>query len=611
MCGIYGTTKKYSNEILLHKLSLMKFRGPNHLEFKKFKKINGDEISLGHVRLSIIDLDQRSNQPFEYNDNISIVFNGEIYNYEELKRMHLKDIHFRTNCDTEVICAMYEKYGRDCVKYFNGMFAYVIFDKTNNVLVGARDRLGKKPFYYHLSKDSFEFASQVNPIKYNNQFSISDVSRQLYLLYGYISEPHCIYKEISKLRAGQMFTLHLDSYKIEIEQYWDIFSNSCNFSRPKSYEEAREQVKELLWDAVRIRLNADVAIGMFLSGGIDSSLISAIVSKINKNITAYTIGFNDNRFNESHHAIQVANALGVPIKINYCEGDEMIKTLKNISTFFDEPFADTSFVPTCLLSEKTSLDVTVALGGDGGDEFFYGYNSYFGLDKKRLFYKSIPLNYRLFLYSILKNYSSNHIIDLLQYEHIFDAHTARFSYGNIAEGLNIDIKKIVNNNPDIHYAKNKERNYLALSDYDIKHYMCSCINTKTDRASMRSSLELRSPLMDYRIAEYSRMIPYEYQYSVETGGKRILKDILFEIIPKRILERPKMGFGAPVGNWLSGPLKNDTLRVLSSFCQCDIPEINIEYINSIRNNLSAGMEYDDKSLFKIYTYLNWLNNRLK
>lgn len=610
MCGIYGTTKKYSNEVLHHKLNLMKFRGPDHLEYKRLKKINGDEITLGHVRLSIIDLDQRSNQPFEYNDNISIVFNGEIYNYEDLKNTHLENIHFRTNCDTEVICAMYEKYGRDCVKYFNGMFAYVIFDKKNNILVGARDRLGKKPFYYHLSDDSFEFASQINPIKYYNQFSISDKSRKLFLLYGYISDPHCIYKEINKLRAGQTFTLHLDSYKIEIEQYWDIFSNSCNFTRPKSYEEAREYVKELLWDAVRIRLNADVPVGMFLSGGIDSSLVSAIVSKINKNITAYTIGFNDKRFNESHHAIKVANALGVPIKINYCEGDEMMNMLKNISTFFDEPFADTSLIPTCLLAEKTRLDVTVALGGDGGDELFYGYNNYFGLKKKSQFFRMIPFHIRSFLYSILKNCTNNHIIDLLQFENIYDAHTARFSYGNIVEGLNIDIRQIVKNNPDIHYAKNKARSYLALSDYDIKHYMNSCINTKTDRSSMRSSLELRSPLMDYRIAEYSRLIPYEYLYSVETGGKRILKDILYEIIPKRILERPKMGFGAPVGNWFSGPLKNDAINVLSSFKQSDIPEINIEYINVILNRLSTNIKYNDQALFKIYSYLNWLNNRL-
>ena len=222
----------------------------------------------------------------------------------------------------------------------------------------------------------------------------------------------------------------------------------------------------------------------------------------------------------------------------------------------------------------------------------------------------IPFHIRSFLYSILKNCTNNHIIDLLQFENIYDAHTARFSYGNIVEGLNIDIRQIVKNNPDIHYAKNKARSYLALSDYDIKHYMNSCINTKTDRSSMRSSLELRSPLMDYRIAEYSRLIPYEYLYSVETGGKRILKDILYEIIPKRILERPKMGFGAPVGNWFSGPLKNDAINVLSSFNQSDIPEINIEYINVILNRLSTNIKYNDQALFKIYSYLNWLNNRL-
>lgn len=306
MCGIYGSTKLYSDETVRHKLKLMKFRGPDHQEFQQIKKLNGEDVTLGHVRIAIMDLDQRSNQPFKYNDNITIVFNGEIYNFEELKNSYLSDVVFRTSSDTEVICAMYEKYGKDCVKFFNGMFAYVIFDKAKNILTGARDRLGKKPFYYHLTANSFEFASQLSPLSYKNDFSISDFSRKLFLTYGYIADPYCIYNEVSKLKAGELFTLNLDTYNIEIEKYWDIFTNSCHFTIPKSYEEARDQVKELLFNAVKIRLKADVPVGMFLSGGVDSSLVSAIVSKFNRNITAYTIGFNDARYNESNHANAVA-----------------------------------------------------------------------------------------------------------------------------------------------------------------------------------------------------------------------------------------------------------------------------------------------------------------
>lgn len=610
MCGIYGSTKLYSDETFHHKLDLMKFRGPDHQEFQRVKKINGEEVTLGHVRLSIMDLDPRSNQPFRYNDNITIVFNGEIYNFEELKHQYLKDVSFRTSSDTEVICAMYEKFGKDCVRYFNGMFAYVIFDKKNNILTGARDRLGKKPFYYYLTNESFEFASQILPLSYQNDFTISSFSRQLYLVYGYITDPYCIYEEVKKLRAGEMFTLDLDSYRIEIEKYWDIFSNSCNFTAPKSYEEAREQVRELLFDAVKIRLRADVPVGMFLSGGIDSSLISAIVSKFNKNITAYTIGFNDSKYNESNHASAVAEALGIPIKINYCEGTDMLDVFNKITKYYDEPFADNSLIPTSLLAQVTRKDVTVALGGDGGDELFFGYNSYMKLVQKEMVYKYTPYRLRKTLYKAVSPWTDNHLIELLQYRNITDAHACRNSYGNLCKILNFDIDELYRNIPDLDYVNNSDRGYLSLSDYDMKVYMNSCINTKTDRASMRSSLELRSPIMDYRLAEYSRLIPYEYLYTPQIGGKRILKDILYEMVPREILERPKTGFAAPVGGWFQNELKGEIQNMICSHnLKSKIPELEVALIEKMFGaSLKDNCKNSYVALFKVYMYLLWHSN---
>lgn len=607
MCGIYGSTKLYSDETVRHKLDLMKFRGPDHQEFQRVKKINGEEVTLGHVRLSIMDLDPRSNQPFRYNDNITIVFNGEIYNFEELKHQYLKDVSFRTSSDTEVICAMYEKFGKDCVRYFNGMFAYVIFDKKNNILTGARDRLGKKPFYYYLTNESFEFASQILPLSYQNDFTISSFSRQLYLVYGYITDPYCIYEEVKKLRAGEMFTLDLDSYRIEIEKYWDIFSNSCNFTAPKSYEEAREQVRELLFDAVKIRLRADVPVGMFLSGGIDSSLISAIVSKFNKNITAYTIGFNDSKYNESNHASAVAEALCIPIKINYCEGTDMLDVFNKITKYYDEPFADNSLIPTSLLAQVTRKDVTVALGGDGGDELFFGYNSYMKLVQKEMVYKYTPYGIRKTLYRTVSPWTDNHLIELLQYRNIADAHARRNSYGNLCKVLNFDIDELYRNIPDLDYVNNSDRGYLSLSDYDMKVYMNSCINTKTDRSSMRSSLELRSPIMDYRLAEYSRLIPYEYLYTPQIGGKRILKDILYEMVPREILERPKTGFAAPVGGWFQNELKNVYIKTINkNGLTTIVPELSLsKFRNMINHFQSNARDSDGIALFKVYMYLLW------
>lgn len=610
MCGIYGTTKIYSNEVVKQKLNLMKFRGPDHQGFKRIKKLNGDEVTLGHVRLAIMDLDARSNQPFRYNDNITIVFNGEVYNYQDLKKRYLSDLSFRTESDTEVICAMYEKFGKDCVNYFNGMFAYVIFDKAKNMLIGARDRLGKKPFYYHLTKDSFEFASQLSPISYQNDYHISELSRKFYLINGFIPDPYSIYSDVSKLRAGQLFTLDLDTFRFKIEHYWDIDSNSCNFRTPKSYEEAKEQLRELLFDAVKIRLNADVPVGMFLSGGIDSSIVSAIVSKLNKDICAYTIGFNNPKYNESIHANEIARYLGIPIKINYCEGADLLKIVRDIPTYFDEPFADNSLIPSSLLCEKTRKDVTVALGGDGGDETFFGYNSYFKLKEKAAIFRMLPYPLRKFVYYVLYIWKDYDYVDLLRYQSVEDTHTGRYMYGSLNDYVNFDSYNVSRMLPDLSYLNTSHDGLLAFANYDMKHYMNSCVNTKADRAAMRSSLELRSPLMDYRITEFSRTLPIEYLFDNKSGGKKILRDILYEMVPKDILDRPKTGFGAPISEWFNNELKvsfQETINDIS--LRQFIPEINATVLESEINRLLNGENKDFTYLFKIYSYLLWINSQ--
>lgn len=234
MCGIYGTVFHYDKEIIKKKLEIMKFRGPNHTGSLQLKSPNNILITLGHVRLSIIDLEIRSNQPFQYNDDISIVFNGEVYNYLELKKQFLGDVVLRTESDTEVICAMYEKFGPKCVEKFNGMFAYAIYDRKRNIIVGARDRLGKKPFFYWLSNEGLEFASQPKVIAYGNHFTIDPIARQFYLIQGVIPDPYSPYTEIKKLRAGEQFIYHLDTKFFDLQTYWDLHTNSCHFQPPKT-----------------------------------------------------------------------------------------------------------------------------------------------------------------------------------------------------------------------------------------------------------------------------------------------------------------------------------------------------------------------------------------
>ena len=604
MCGIFGTTRFYVNECIRHKLERMRFRGPDHQAFKKYHFANG-KITLGHVRLSIIDLDSRSNQPFDYNDSLSIVFNGEIYNYKELVRDRLKGVALRTSSDTEVLCAMYEKYGEGCVKYLNGMFAFVVFDKKKQILFGCRDRLGKKPLYYWYENGDMEFASQISVIAEGNNFEIDEQARKFYFFGNYIPDPYTIYKGVNKLRAGQFFVYNINKKELKIETYWDLFSNSCGFVAPKSFDDAKEQLKDLLFDAVELRLHADVPVGIFLSGGIDSSLVAAIVSKINPQLACYTIGFHDRKFDESPHAKDVADSLHVPFRLNYCEGDEMLSMYENYTYYFDEPFADDSLIPSSLVAMKAKKDVTVVLGGDGGDELFLGYDKYQKFNKLRAIYK-IPYFVRrglLEMMQIVKNDAKLRSIACK------DVNLAILSTNNVHDyygAERFDVTDIAKRLPDWEYI-NEKRGLLMYSDFDMKHYLNSNGNTKTDRSTMRFSLELRSPLMDYRVAEFSRLLPVEYLLSKKYGGKAILKSILYEMVPRDILDRPKMGFSSPVVNWLRkdlNPLFMDvvTRENVSQY----IPELDSDKIVELRDRFIGGDQRRFYIMWVIFNYLNWV-----
>lgn len=607
MCGIYGTTFPYNREVIERKLELMKFRGPNYTGIKEFDVYPDIKLTLGHVRLSILDLDARSNQPFVYNNSISIVFNGEVYNYKELTEQYLSDVTLRTTSDTEVICAMYEKFGMDCVNYLNGMFAYVIYDKNKNILTGARDRLGKKPFYYWFTNEGFEFASQIKVIKYGNDMQIDELARKFYVLQGYIPDPYCIFKGVKKLRAGEHFVYHLDSRELKINNYWNIFDNTCGFTTPKSFYEAKETVKDLLFDSVRMRLRADVPVGIFLSGGIDSSLTSAIVSKINKNICAYTIGFDNSRYDESKYAKAVAESLGIPIKVCMCVGSDQQQIFDDYINYFDEPFCDPSMIPSSLVAQKAKEDVTVVLGGDGGDELFFGYKKYEYILPRLEQYKkpywlrkiASPLyllkgGWQDMIFAIQKDYA-----DVFRSEGIFV-----YDFGGAEKFDRLLLAKQL---PDREIFK-KERGFLSYSDYDMKFFM-NAVNQKVDRATMRCSLELRNPIMDYKIAEYSRLIPFEYLYTQELKLKSILKSILYDMVPRKLLERQKRGFTPPTSDWFRGPLKEKMLDVITEKNVRELlPDLDVNKYISLRDEFISGKDMDARMFWSVYTYINWFEH---
>jgi asparagine synthase (glutamine-hydrolysing) len=600
MCGIYGSTLKYSNDTVEKKLARINFRGP---EFSSFSQHDG--IILGHNRLSIIDLDIRSNQPFIY-QHLKIVFNGEIYNYQELKnKLHKKSYSFRTSSDTEVICAAYMAYGADCVKQLNGMFAFVIYDSIKKEFFGARDRFGKKPFYYSHSGKSFEFASQPSEISLGRNLNIDDTAIQDYWFWGYVPEPKSIYCEVKKLPAAHSFKFDLHTGDLKISNYWDLdYAWENKFTG--TYASAKSKLEELIADAVKIRLFADVPLGIFLSGGIDSSLVAAMAIKQVDQVKTFAIKFNEKGFDESIYAAKVAQHLGTEHHTITCNYSEGLQLIEEFSKYYDEPFADPSAIPSMLLSKYTKKHVTVALSGDAGDEAFLGYHRYNWINKVDILFK-LPIGIRkniARLLSISPMYRHKLIAMGLSVDTIENLYLQMFS--GMENSWLIDIPNIDENL--LRILNNHSKPLLErISDFDIKTYLNGNINTKVDRASMAFSLESRSPLMDYRIIEFSRSLPTKFKF--ERGvQKRILKDLLFEHIPSSYFNRPKAGFSMPFKTWFRNDLKNYVLDTLTKKNLQDIPGINPTRTLEIIEEHMSGKWNRSTQIWKLLVLVQWLKN---
>lgn len=605
MCGIYGTNFNYSREIIQKKLDAFAFRGPDYSGIKNYEVPDG-HLTLGHNRLAIIDLDARANQPFDYSSNISLVLNGEIYNFLELKQTYFPTKTFKTTSDTEVLAAMYERFGMDCTSYLNGMFAFMIYDKQKQVLFGARDRVGKKPFYYYHKvggKGGFEFASQLFPLCVGNDFELDTDARKLFFLLQYVPDPFSIFKEVKKLKAGYQCMYNLITNELTISSYWDIYDNSCGFTTPKSYGEALEKVDSILNDAVSKRLIADVPVGVFLSGGVDSSLISAYVSKCNKQITNFSVGFEEADFDETYYSRAVSEQLNVPYHHILCNYDAAIDIIDTLPYYYDEPFGDSSAIPTSLLSKVTKQYVTVALGGDGGDELFWGYNRYR--------FKSIIQLALLFPLWIRKMGALGFIpFGKQRYAELFKAQNDKDLYLKSImlpyfEGAKFSYKDVLSLFTDTSYLYNAKEFYKAVSDFDIKTYMNYDCITKVDRASMQFALEVRNPLMDFRLVEYSRLLPLDYMYTKEMGQKRLLKDILYKDVSKDLFLRKKQGFAVPIGKWFQTKLKNRLIDVVNEDTLKELTDFDAKTIIRMRDQHIRGEKMYTVQLWYLFSYLNW------
>lgn len=569
MCGICGFVSK--RDISLNRLKemndTMRHRGPNDSGEEIYELPEGYAAGFAQRRLSILDLSELGHQPMHSdNGRVSVVFNGEIYNFKELKE-ELSDYPFRSNCDTEVIIASYLKWGIDCIQRFNGMFAIALLDRESGMVCLVRDRIGKKPLYYWLDGENLVFASELKPIMTCPGFSKSirkDVLSR-YLYQQYINAPDTVFADVYKVEPGGILTFI--GGKVQTYKYWDIkkiYEEQKKRQIP-DYLTAKSELKELLKSAVASRMIADVPLGAFLSGGYDSSLVTAMAQEHSKEpVKTFSIGFYEERYNEAGYAKQVADYLGTNHTDVYIDEKQMFELVESIPKYYDEPFADSSQIPTMLVAALAREKVTVALSGDGGDEFFCGYNIYENVARAQQL--DIPGG---IIHGIgrLPLISQTGLADRLPFRvRVIAANRnketkTQFGAGNYV----VRAEKMVRHDENMlpcHYnieSKYGERKWqIRRMLLDMDTYLPGDILCKVDRATMKYSLEARCPILDQKVMEYSYRIPHEFKYC-KGDKKHILKDIAYDYIPKELLDRPKVGFGVPLDKWLRGPLKEQLL----------------------------------------------------
>ncbi len=556
---------------------VLRHRGPDDGGLS-FYNLNNCNIGLGHRRLSILDLSSQGHQPMEFN-GLEIVYNGEVYNFKEIRsELEKYGYTFKSSSDTEVILKAYHKWGIEAVHKFNGMFAIAIYDKQKQELILIRDRAGVKPLYYCYKNGLFMFASELKSFHKNPFFEkqIDINSLGLFLQYGYILEPYSIFKNTYKLKASHYLIFKIQNSKFRIHKYWDVLD--C-YSKPKleiSEGEAIEEAGNILKSAFKYRMISDVPVGLFLSGGYDSSAAASILqSDMTNKLKTFTIGFYEEKYNEANHAKRVAKYLGTDHEEYYCTQKEALDIIPKLPEIYDEPFGDSSAIPTTLVSQLAKKNVKVSLSADGGDEIFGGYNKYELILKIRRILNNLPLKKKLF--SILNTLNPN-LIPLTDKIYNFETRYEKIKNMLISETPVESLKYISE-----HFTFEKIQKLLKEEVYslrtnfsiktngsilnqimavDFKTYLVDDILTKVDRATMSVSLEGREPLLDYRIIEFLAQLPNRLK--IRKGEKKwLLKQIVYKYIPKDIIERPKKGFSIPIYEWLKDSLKEPFMAYMN------------------------------------------------
>ncbi len=635
MCGISGFAdfnKRTPKETLEKMNRILSHRGPDGEGYGIY---NNDTaaIGLGHRRLSIIDLTEGGSQPQTY-QSLHITFNGEIYNYAEIKKqLEQKGHQFHSHSDTEVILHAYAEWGSAALQQFIGMFAFAIYDEGKQKIFACRDRAGVKPFFYYWKNNLFLFGSELKALMQHPEFAkeINTDAAAAYMQYGYVPTPHCIFKDTHKLKPGHFLELDVKSKSIHTQQYWNVYDAYNQPILKIDLPDAITETEKLLTNAFQYRMVSDVPVGVFLSGGYDSACVTALLQANNtKKIKTFTIGVPDAGLNEAPYAKETAALLGTDHTEYYCTQKEALEIVPELPFFYDEPFADSSAIPTTLVSKIARQKVTVALSADAGDEIFAGYNRYdylmkYGERIKRIpgFMRksaaalmdvipadAIPYFNKKYLFhsryekvkSLFKNPTEQNILMSL---------TSQMNAKDLAGLFKTAIKQIPT---AFDSTELKEENFGTLSymmAIDYQTYLLDDILQKVDRAGMSVSLEGREPFLDHRIIEWAAKLPMEYKYN--NGIKKfIIKEIVHKYIPKKMMDRPKMGFGIPIADWLQNDLKPFVNKYLDeNFIEKQNIFNNIE-IQRIRKSFYQGKSERAEKIWYLLMfqmwYDKWINN---
>ncbi len=628
MCGIVGFIAPQKDTHATEKmLAVQSYRGPDDRGVY-IEQMQSQFVHLGHNRLSIQDLSEHGHQPFISDcGNYSIVFNGEVYNFKTIrKELEERGYSFVSHSDTEVILYAYKEWDITCLEKFIGMFAFTILDKVRNKLLLVRDRAGVKPLYYY-EGNSFMFSSELKSFHEHPVFK-KELNQEVlpyYFQFGYIPSPHTIFKHTYKLNPGHYLEYDLNTQSYTIHEYWSIDQCYQQETFEKSEQEILDDLETLLSDAVELRMVSDVPVGVFLSGGYDSTLVTALLSQNKaRKLHTFTIGFEDKRFNEAEHAKEIARYFGTYHTEHYVSQKEMLQKVESLPFLYDEPFGDSSAIPTMIVSELARKEVTVALSADGGDEVFCGYSKYFFLQKFEHIF-SHPFQHRL-LQSALRLFSEdaaeqfNRLLPKkIRQTNIRDKYH-KFRRAINAQSLQemfLQASSYVEPSEIGKFMKAYQSDHLYekftmlngqpfmgnMMRIDYKTFMVDDVLTKVDRATMSVSLEGREPLLDHRIAEYMARVPSKLKYK-NNQGKYFARQILYKHIPSQIIDKPKAGFQIPLAGWLCGELRPLVEKYLDT-ARIDQEIFDVEEVTRIKTSVFSGESRYVNAVWFILMYEMW------